>query len=219
MELTLKSKEYNVIKNPKYVMILLHGYGSNSDDLISLAPDLGKALLDTIFISPNAPFSFEGGIMGGAYQWYSLLDRSTKALAEGYIKAAPILEEYIESVQKKYKVKPEQVILSGFSQGGMMTLQFGTHYKKKLAALLSFSGYIIGSELLSDDNVDINKETPIFISHGLLDVVVPVNSFHYAVSYLKHEGYKVTSVSSPGLGHGIDLKILEGAKEFLRKNL
>lgn len=65
MELVLKSREYNVIQSPKYVMILLHGYGSNADDLISLAPDLAEVLPDTIFVSPNAPFNFEGGFMGG----------------------------------------------------------------------------------------------------------------------------------------------------------
>lgn len=219
MELVLKSREYNLMQDPKYVMVLLHGYGSNADDLISLAPDFAEVLPDTIFVSPNAPFNFEGGFMGGAYQWYSLLDRSTEALAQGYLKAAPILEEYIESVQKRYGVESNQIILSGFSQGGMMTLEFGAHYGKKLAALLSFSGYILGSDLLSDDNKEVNQGTPIFISHGLLDVVVPVNAYHYAVSRLGHEGYKVTSFASLGLGHGIDMPILQAAKEFLKENI
>src|SRR5437868_14996046 len=80
---------------PEYLMIFLHGYGSNGEDLISLAPDFAEKIPNMHFISPDAPFKFEGGFTG--YQWYSLMDRATEKMLYGANVAEPILNNFIGS--------------------------------------------------------------------------------------------------------------------------
>lgn len=205
----------NFDKKPKYVVILLHGYGSNEDDLISLAPDM-DVLQDTVFISLQAPFAFEGG-MGNAYQWYSLIDRSEDVIMAGFNQVYPILYQAIESIIKYYDINSNQIIIAGFSQGGMMTLNFGLTSNLKFAALLSFSGYFMDSGISYSQCA--NADTPIFLAHGDMDTVVPISSFKLAYSKLDSLGFKVMHHLSSGLAHGIDYGCIDAANDFLKNNL
>lgn len=191
-------------------MVLLHGYGSNAHDLIALAPDFAEALDDTAFISPHAPFAFEGGIPG-AYQWYSLTKRDTDFLLEGYNNAKPKLDQFLNEVSDKFQVPFDKIILAGFSQGGMMSMHYGLTSSKKFAAVLSFSGYILDCEYPSD----ITKQK-MFVSHGDFDMVVPFAAHQFTVKKLQELGLDVTETVSKGLGHGIDYTCINAAKLFLK---
>ena len=78
---------------PKQIVLLLHGYGSNGADLISLAPHWQAALPDAVFLAPNAPLRLA---MGGGYQWWPLTASAPRALAAGAAQAAPAIDAFID---------------------------------------------------------------------------------------------------------------------------
>jgi phospholipase/carboxylesterase len=211
-ELTFTSYSANPKTPPKNLVILVHGYGSNGDDLISLAPDLADSVEDAIFISPNAPFRFEGG-MPNAYQWYSLLDRSVEAMLKGYANAKPILHKFIEDRLREYSLTFADVILIGFSQGGMMTLHYGSESEQELKGIISFSGYILDDSTFSNK---VNSKPNTLVCHGDLDMVVPFDSYQYALKKMQHLKFPITGYAAKGLGHGIDYGCIDAAKSFLK---
>ncbi len=116
----LTSYQYqNGVKNPDHLVVFLHGYGANGQDLLSLSPELEEVLPNSVFVSPDAIYPFEGGFFG-SYQWYSLIDRSERAMLDGAKNAAPIINQYIDEQLAKFKLPTSKLILIGFSQGGML---------------------------------------------------------------------------------------------------
>ncbi|MDA0708321.1 MAG: phospholipase, partial [Proteobacteria bacterium] len=108
---------------PEKLIILCHGYGSNGDDLFGLVPLLKQALPNAVYISPNAPEPCYGAPMG--FQWFSLSTLSVEERMTGTLKAAPILDHFIDQELEKYGLKNKDLILIGFSQGTMMALHVG----------------------------------------------------------------------------------------------
>lgn len=198
--------------NPKNLIIVLHGYGSNAKDLISLAPEFSQTLENLVIISPNAPFNFEM-MFPDAYQWYSLFDRSTEAMLEGFYKAFPILKQFIEEQLQRFGLKYKDVILAGFSQGGMMAIHSGILLQQPIKGIMSFSGYgLVDSKL--EKNLEIKPK--ILLCHGNMDMVVLPKSFYDTKEYLASLGFEVSAKMSEGLAHGIDMRCIEKAKEFLK---
>ena len=199
---------------PTSMVILLHGYGSNGDDLISLAPYMQSALPDTIFISPNAPHPCEGNPYGG-FQWFSLAEYTPEKLYEGTKAAAPILTDFIQEQAKAYDLCPDKVALLGFSQGTMMALYAGLHYPEKLAGILGYSGALTGEgDLPTADNTP-----PIYLIHGEADSVVPVAAYHHATQALTEKGFRVDGHTTPHLEHSIDEEGITKGIAFLAQNL
>ncbi|MEZ5815180.1 MAG: phospholipase [Alphaproteobacteria bacterium] len=196
-------------ENPQSLVILLHGLGSNGQDLISLAPYWAKALPETLFISPDAPFACDMVPPGypNSYQWFSLQDRDPDKILAGVKTAAPILDEFITRQIEKYNVSAQKVALVGFSQGTMMSLYVGTHYKEPLAGIMGFSGAMVSAP-------GPNK-IPVRLIHGEADDVVPVEAYHHAREILQREGFEVTGHTTPNLPHSIDEKGIESASGFL----
>lgn len=203
------SKHYNQL------VILLHGYGSNGTDLISLAPELEDTLPNAIFISPDAPFPFEGGFQGG-FQWYSLLDRRPIIMLEDAKKAEKILKAFIKDQLKRTNIDISNLIVIGFSQGGMMALYSMLQHDNQALAVISFSGYLVDNgKLLSE----VKSKPPILLTHGLEDTIVPPKSFHFTLNLLQDIGCNVESLLVPGLGHGIDYNCIQKAILFLKKHI
>lgn len=204
----------NIDYKPSVMMVLIHGYGSNANDLITLAPDLMPHLNSAVIISPSAPFKHEGGGGSGAYQWYSLLDRSPKAMLEGYGKAEVILHQFLEAKLKEYNLTFSDLILGGFSQGGMMALQYGTHSQQPLKGVISCSGYIVDDGAFGKG---INNKTPVLMTHGDQDGVVPPFAYHTSKEKLMSLGINVTGHLAKGVTHGIDYGCLTAIQNFLKK--
>jgi phospholipase/carboxylesterase len=196
---------------PKYLMILLHGYGSNGEDLISLAPDFAEAIPDMHFVSPDAPFKFEGGFTG--YQWYSLMDRSTEKMQEGADHALPILNNFIDTQLERFQLDESKLFLCGFSQGAMMAIYSGLKRATPCAGVLSFSGYVLDNNF----EPEIKARPEIFLSHGQQDRIVLLNTFTKTKERLEDFHIPITSHVSPSLAHGIDFSCIDAAKKFLVK--
>lgn len=195
---------------PTHLVVLLHGYGSNGRDLISLAPYWQPAVPEALFVSPDAPFPCEMG--GGGFQWFSLADRAPEKMLAGVQTATKILDEYIEELLKEYDLTDENLILVGFSQGTMMGLYAGPRRKQKILGILGYSGALIGEE-----DLDAQNKPPIHLIHGESDEVVPVSAYHHAHDTLLKNGFSVTGHTTPGLGHSIDGEGIESGSDFLSK--
>lgn len=196
---------------PKQLVVLLHGYGSNGRDLISLAPYWQTGVPDAIFVSPDAPFPCE---LGMGYQWFSLMERTPQTMLTGTEKAAPILDKFLDNLLDKYGLEDKHMALVGFSQGTMMSLYAGPRRKNKIAGVLGYSGALVGEEGLEAAN-----KPPIHLIHGENDSVVPVSSYHRAVEVLSEKGFDLSGHTTPMLDHSIDGEGIESGATFLAKTL
>jgi len=193
----------------KRVVILMHGVGSNGDDLISLAPMMEPALPDTQFLSPNAIEPFDQAPFG--YQWFSLRDRSHSTRMAGVQHAAPIVNAYIDEVKARFNVADKDIALVGFSQGTMTALFAGLRRETPLAGIVGFSGMLV------DDGSLPESKTPVCLIHGEWDEVLPFAALAHAKELLQQKHISVETHARPNLGHSIDGEGLEAAMLFLRK--
>jgi phospholipase/carboxylesterase len=196
---------------PRSLVILLHGYGSNGDDLISLAPYWREALPATVFVAPNAPEPCPGA--PGGYQWWAL-DRGARS--EGAARAAPILNAFIDAELARYGLDEARLALVGFSQGTMMALQVGPRRPRQLAGIVGYSGMLADEAGLADPGT---TRPPVLLVHGDADPMIPVAAFHQAQAALTRNGFEVAGHVSPGLGHSIDLPGLQLGGRFLARVL
>lgn len=184
---------------PTQLVILLHGVGSNGDDLIGLAPYFQKVLPGALFVSPHAPFAFDMAPFG--YQWFSLQDMGPEARLKGTETAAPILDAFIDRQLADTGLTEAETALVGFSQGTMMALHVGLRRDRQLAGILGYSGMVVGEHLLAEA---VRSRPPVMLIHGEADDVVPFEAQALAQGALEGVGVKVQCESRPGLGHGVD---------------
>lgn len=194
----------------KHLVILLHGYGADGNDLIGLAPVLAQALPDTHFISPNAPNPCEMAPYGR--QWFSLRDWSPKSMLRGAHEAAPALNLFINLQLSRLSLTEDKLAFVGFSQGTMMALYAALRRPAACAGIVGFSGSLIGEE-------GIESKPPVCLIHGDMDNVVPFGAMALAEAMLKHNGIAVETHARRGLGHGIDPEGLQAAERFLKAKL
>ena len=199
---------------PKQLVILLHGLGSDGRDLIGLAPFFAKALPDAVFVSPDAPYPCDMSPVG--YQWFSLQDPSDSAILGGVQRAAPVLDHFITDQMEKYNVPADKTALVGFSQGTMMALYTGPRFPEKLAGVLGYSGALVGAEVIDFPEI---LRIPVHLVHGDADDVVPVENHHNAEAALKNAGFEVSAEVTRGLAHGIDEEGIAGGSRFLQRIL
>jgi phospholipase/carboxylesterase len=199
---------------PRHLVVLVHGYGANGEDLISLADALGEYLPDTYFIAPNAPTPLEYSF--GGYQWFPIREISEEAMMAGVERAAPVLNDFIDHLLLQHSLTLDRVALLGFSQGTMLSLYTMLRRDKPCAGVVGFSGLLMGSQSLPQD---IRSRPPVCLVHGTADQVVPFHFMAEAEDALKAFGVSVETHARPGLAHGIDAHGLTVAKDFLRAQL
>jgi phospholipase/carboxylesterase len=185
-------------------IIMLHGWGANASDLASLAPYLN--LPDYQFIFPDAPFPHPYSSSGRA--WYDLRSDS---MYKGLPECEEILTEWILSLERSTEVPLSRTILSGFSQGGAMTLAVGL--KLPFAGLVSISGYWHDGRTTS--NI---QKAPTLIMHGKQDSIVPLLSAVKAREELVSLDVPV-EYEEFDAEHEINLKMLEVLRNFILKIL
>jgi phospholipase/carboxylesterase len=199
---------------PKKLVLLLHGLGADGNDLIGLAPHLERLLPEAVFVSPNAPFPCDMAPYG--YQWFSLQDRDPGAILSGVRAAWPILDAFIDDQLARFALTEADTALLGFSQGTMMSLFTAPRRARAVAAVVGFSGALVGAELLAGE---IKSRPPVILVHGDADPVVPVQAAHGAKAALEKAQVPVELHIRPGLQHGIDEQGLVLAGRFLHKAL
>ncbi|MEM1265983.1 MAG: prolyl oligopeptidase family serine peptidase [Pseudomonadota bacterium] len=183
------------------LMVFVHGYGADGNDLIGLAEPLGPHLPDTAFLAPNAPDRCTNNPMG--YQWFPIpwLDGSSvEEATKGAARAAALLNAWLDALPEAEGIGPERTVLLGFSQGTMMSLEVGLRRTAAVAGIIGFSGRLLRPDALGDE---LAARPPILLVHGDQDEVVPPSSMPEASAALRGAGLEVETHVSPGIGHGI----------------
>jgi phospholipase/carboxylesterase len=191
----------------KTLMVLLHGLGSNGDDLFSLVPYLAPKLPYTHFYAPDGIEPCDMGPFG--YQWFSLQDRSPDKLVSELERVGPKITEMIKTKAEILGLSQKDVILFGFSQGTMASLYISLVADEPYKAVIGFAGRLCMPEKVA------NLTTPVCLVHGAEDDVLPVENIGYAKGELEKLGIGVLDLIVPNLAHSIDMMGLEFAMRFL----
>jgi phospholipase/carboxylesterase len=198
---------------PNALVVLLHGYGSNGADLISLAPYWAKALPGAAFVAPNAPEPVPGA--PGGYQWFDLAMRDPRLLEMGARRAAGSIDRFLDRELERHGLDDSRMALVGFSQGTMMALHVGLRRPKPPAAIVGFSGALVGGKLKEEARA----KPPILLIHGDRDERIPLEAmFHAAVALAEAELSAQWHISY-GVPHAIGPDGLELGGRFLKAML
>jgi phospholipase/carboxylesterase len=196
------------------LVVLLHGLGADGNDLIDLAPHWAARLPGTVFVSPHAPFPCDMAPYGR--QWFSLQDRDPDRLQAGVAAAAPILDAFLDATLEAHRLDDSALALVGFSQGTMMSLHVAPRRARGPAAVVGFSGALVGAAALG---AELRARPPVLLVHGDADPVVPFAAMDQARAALVAAGIEVATERRPGLAHSIDPQGLEKAGAFLARRL
>jgi len=178
----------------KYSVIWLHGLGADGHDFESLIPELHlTAATNTHFIFPNAPVqpvTINGGM--SMRSWYDILEMSLerKVDIDGIYQSASLIEPLIRQEIDK-GIASTNILLAGFSQGGVIALHAGLRHPHKLAGIVALSTYLPTIDRLQTERSAANKDTPIFMAHGIIDPIVAVESGKAAFDKLKSMDYNI----------------------------
>lgn len=199
----------------KKLVILLHGYGSDGQDLIGLGEYWANAFPHVGFFSPNAPHQCGMNPMG--YEWFPLnVERIGADYTRGAESAYPAIRDFVLARTEEAGLTLDDVVLGGFSQGAMMALYTGLRFETPLAGILGFSGKMVDVEQTGEV---IKSKPPVCLVHGEMDEVVPISGSVEAAAALENEGFDVVFKKCAGTAHGISMDGLEFAGEFLAKQL
>jgi phospholipase/carboxylesterase len=183
---------------PKALVVFLHGYGADGNDLIDIGQSWAPYLPGVAFVSPHAPQPCGMAPMGR--QWFPLTLRDDDERWDGVVAARPSLDAFLDAELARYGLTGDRLVLVGFSQGTMMALHVGLRRAVPPAAIVGYSGYLAGADQLGEAS----GKPAISLVHGTYDQVLPVRSSESAAKALEEAGIPVRLHLRPGLGHGID---------------
>lgn len=190
-----------------HLVVLVHGYGADGNDLIGLAPHWQSLLPTVAFAAPNAPTRTPGA---PGYQWFPISRIDPHEMQKGVEIAGPVLEEYLDAELARLGLPPENLALAGFSQGTMLSLHVGLRRKIKPAAIVGFSGMLPAPPPESAASYP-----PVLLTHGDSDQVIPPQALFMAANQLGLSGVAVQWHLAGGMGHGIDPEGMAMAGQFL----
>ena len=201
----------------RQLVVFLHGYGADGNDLIELGRVWQPLLPQAAFVSPHAPEPCGGAPMGR--QWFALTFRDPNERWVGVNEAAPVLERFIDAELARHGLPPSALALVGFSQGAMMALHVGLRRAVPPAAIVGYSGLLV---LPPDGNLDsfaaeIRSRPPVLLVHGDQDDLIPAQALFQAAQGLAALGVPAEWHLSAGVGHGIDPEGLRHGGEFLAR--
>lgn len=198
-------------KNP--VLFLLHGYGSNEEDLFSFASELPE---EYYVISARAPYD----MMYGAYAWYAInfdADENKFSDLDQARSSRDLIVEFVDECIAKYAIDSEKITLIGFSQGAILSSAVALSYPEKINRVVALSGYLnveIATEEYLKNNV---SKVKFFVSHGTVDQVIPVDWARKTKPTLENLGINVVYKEYP-IGHGVSPQNFYDFKDWLLKN-
>jgi phospholipase/carboxylesterase len=199
---------------PRQLVVLLHGIGADGQDLIGLAPMLARDLPHARFVAPDGPQPCDLASYGR--QWFSLQDRRPASMQAGVARTAPQVDAFIDAELARQGLDDARLALVGFSQGTMMSLHLGPRRPRPMAAILGFSGALIGAQTLASEA---RSRPQVMLIHGDADDVVPVDALFEATAGLQSAEIPVQWIVRPNLPHSIDPDGIAYGGRFLREML
>ena len=211
LEYKIREPKIKLDKNP--LLLLLHGYGSNEEDLFSFATELPD---EYYIISARAPYSMQYG----AYAWYAInfdADENKFSDHEQAKISRDLIAQFIDELIETYPIDSKNVTLVGFSQGSILSYAIALSHPDKVQRVVALSGYI--SEPILEENYLQNDLTKlkIFHSHGTADQVIPVEWARKTKPFLEKLGIKSTYKEYP-VGHGVAPQNFHDFKNWLLEN-
>jgi phospholipase/carboxylesterase len=203
----------------RQLVVFLHGYGADGNDLIDIGRAWQGLMPQAAFVSPHAPEPCGQAPTGR--QWFPLTMRDPNERWLGVNKAAPILERFLDTELTRRQLPPSALALVGFSQGTMMALHVGLRRRIPPAAIVGYSGLFVVEAEADPDKfaAEIGSRPPILLVHGDKDDLIPVQALFRAASALSALDVPVEWHISAGIGHGIDQEGLRHGGEFLARGL
>ena len=201
-------------KKPKSAVILCHGYGGDGKDISILANYWRAHLPDTVFVCPDAPEKCEASSSG--YQWFDLMDRSQEQVLSKSLVAEIKLNKLIDEVKEKNNLLANQIVIGGFSQGCMISLQTGIKRKDRVNSIVGYSGRIIDTEHLSKNIV---SKPNIILMHGDIDQIVPASSLLEAKDFFSKNNYEIETHIFKNCEHRIPSEGSSLGLQFIKKHL
>ncbi len=212
------SNLHYIVREPKVasekppLLILLHGYGSNEQDLFSFAEELPDTLL---IVSAQAPLS-----MGfGGYAWYSINFDDKNGKFSDLKEAKESIDKiavFIDEIKTKYNTAADKTFLLGFSQGSILSYSLSFFYPNKVNYVIALSGYI-NTELLPE-NISTEIKTDYYCSHGSVDQVLPVEWARNTKPFLDNLGFN-NVYSEYNVGHGVAPQNFYSFKNWIDERL
>ena len=215
-DLSLKHviRESSIRSDKAPLLIMLHGYGSDENDLFSFSSELPEELF---IISLKAPYSLEPF----GHAWYAInfdSEQNKWSNTEQAIKSRDLVTKFIDEAIEHYPVKKDNVTLLGFSQGTVLSYAIALMYPEKVKNIIALSGYI--DQDLLPDQADVNryKHLDFYCSHGSEDQVIPVDWARRAQPFLNSLNIKNRYSEFP-VGHGVAPQNFYELKEWLKNRL
>jgi phospholipase/carboxylesterase len=206
---------------PKTSIVVLHGLGADGNDFVPFSRELDLDAVGPVrWVFPHAPVipvTINGGLRMRA--WYDIAagDLRQRQDEKGLRASLAMVEELIAR-EKERGTAASRVVLAGFSQGCAMALLTGLRHKERLGGIVGMSGYLPIAETTGKERSDANQGTPIFLAHGTMDPVVPLQAGQMSRDALRALGYTVEWHEYP-MQHSVCMEEVQDLNAWLLKAL
>lgn len=215
----MKSNIHYLVREPKIkkeknpLLLLLHGYGSNEEDLFSFAAELPG---DYYVVSARAPYDLQPY----GHAWYAITfdaDQNKFSDDNQAIESRDLIAKFIDELISELPIDSQNVTLIGFSQGTILSYAVALSYPEKIKRVVALSGYLNTGILAPDYENNDFSNLKMFVSHGTQDQVIPVDWARKAPETLKNLGIEVAYKEYP-IGHGVSPQNFYDLKNWLENN-
>ena len=198
----------------KNIVVLLHGYGGDGEDISMLSLNWRRHMPNTIFICPNGHEPC--AVNPSGYQWFDLGNDNPNYILDEFLKAEKKLTKFLDEVKNEYKVDNNKIVLSGFSQGCMMSINVGLTSEKPFNCIVGFSGKIINLDDLKNRR---KNSTDTLLIHGDLDDIVSPTHLLEAKDFFLRENINVETHLIKNCGHHIPIEASSIALNYILKKI
>jgi phospholipase/carboxylesterase len=209
LDYLIREPKIKLDKNP--LILLLHGYGSNEEDLFSFATELPD---EYYIISARAPYDLQYG----SYAWYAInfdADENKFSDNEQARSSRDLIAGFIDELTTNYPIDSVKIALLGFSQGAVLSYAVALSHPEKIQKVIALSGYVSDAIFEKDYLKNDLSKLKIFASHGTADQVIPVDWARKTKPFLDKLGIAFDYKEYP-IGHGISPQIFNDFKNWLK---
>ena len=207
---------------PDSAVIWLHGLGADGHDFEPIVPELSlPGSMNVRFIFPHAPMipvTINQGFVMRAWYDITTADIASRADEEGIFKSVDQVNALVDE-QINAGIAADRIVLAGFSQGGVIVLHAGLAQSNKLAGIMALSTYLPVPERLKGTETKTNKNTPVFMAHGSIDQVLPIDLGYTARGWLEREGYALEWHEYEHMPHSVSLDEINHISAWLQRVL
>jgi phospholipase/carboxylesterase len=192
----------------EWLAVFLHGYGSTGADLMAFADYWQGSMPNVAFVAPDGPQATKDG----GFQWIGKRPAGDPKLYDDAVAVAPTLHDFIDAELARVKLDASRLALVGFSQGTVMALHLGLRRAVAPAAVLGYSGGLVGADRLKDE---MTSKPPVMLVHGEQDELAPLYGMMASVKAMTEAGIVCQGVPLPNLGHAVNADALIYGARFL----